>query len=243
MAAGNSPLDVMLEIEDIHTYRGTSYVLQGVSLQVPESACTTLLGRNGMGKTTLMRSLMGLNPPRSGRILFDGVDLVGLSPHKIARLGLALVPQGRQIFPSLTLEENLTLAARRSVNGGEAWTTERIYALFPQLKDRRRHRGSELSGGEQQMLAIARALMTNPKLLLMDEPSEGLAPVMIARVAEVLGQLREQKLSVLLVEQNYGLAVRAADHVHILSKGLVVWSGTRDELEAARDVRQMHLGV
>src|SRR5439155_1406526 len=166
----------MLEVEDVHTYRGGSWVLQGVTMQVPDGTCTTVLGRNGMGKTTLIRSLMGLAPPRSGRIRFDGLDLVGRSPHTIARLGLALVPQGRQIFPSLTLEENLTLAARRSANGS-SWTLERIYELFPPLRERRGHRGGQLSGGEQQMLAIGRALMTNPRLLLMDEPSEGLAPV------------------------------------------------------------------
>jgi len=233
----------MLEIEDVHTYRGASYILQGVSLQVPDSVCTTLLGRNGMGKTTLIRSVMGLNPPRRGRIRFDGVDLVGLSPHRIVRLGLALVPQGRRIFPSLTLEENLTLAARRPRDGGDSWTVERIYDLFPLLAERRRHRGGELSGGEQQMLALGRALMSNPRLILMDEPSEGLAPVMVDRVSEVLDQLRAQQLSVLLVEQNYSLGVGAADHVHILSKGLIAWSGTGPELDADREVRQMHLGV
>ena len=234
----------MLEVEDVHTYRGQNYVLQGVSLMVPDAACTTLLGRNGMGKTTLIRSLMGLTPPRSGRIQMDGVDLVGKEPFDIARLGLALVPQGRHVFPSLSVEENLTLAARSQPNGGgEGWDLERIYDLFPQLKDRRQNRGGQLSGGEQQMLAIGRALMTNPRLLLMDEPSEGLAPVIVERVAAVIQGLRGKKLSILLVEQNYRLGVDSADHVHILSKGTVVWEGKPHELEAAENVKHTHLGV
>jgi branched-chain amino acid transport system ATP-binding protein len=233
----------MLAVEDLHTYRGGSYVLQGVTMTVAEGSCTSLLGRNGMGKTTLIRSLMGLSPPRSGRILFDGVDLVGRRPHEIARRGIAIVPQGRQIFQSLTLEENLTLGARRQSNGAEPWTLDRIYELFPQLAERRRHRGDELSGGEQQMLAISRALMTNPRVLLMDEPSEGLAPVVVERVETAIRSLRGQELSVLLVEQNYGLAVALADHVYVLTGGRVVWGGPPAALEAADDVRHVHLGL
>jgi branched-chain amino acid transport system ATP-binding protein len=232
----------MLEVHDVHTYRGQSYVLQGVSMKVPDAACTTLLGRNGMGKTTLIRSLMGLTPPRSGSIKLDGKELVGLPPFAIARLGLALVPQGRHIFRSLTVDENLTLAARGS-NGQDSWNLEHVYEIFPQLKARRRNSGSQLSGGEQQMLSIARALMTNPRILLMDEPSEGLAPVIVERVSEVIKSLRGQKLSILLVEQNYRLGVEAADHVYILSKGVVVWEGKPAALEAAEKVRQTHLGV
>jgi branched-chain amino acid transport system ATP-binding protein len=235
---------VSLEVEDVHTYRGQNYVLQGVTLSVPDATCVTLLGRNGMGKTTLIRSLMGLTPPRSGRIQMDGVDLVGKEPFDIARLGLALVPQGRHVFPSLSVEENLTLAARSQPNGGGGgWDLQRVYDLFPQLKSRRQNRGSQLSGGEQQMLAIARALMTNPRLLLMDEPSEGLAPVIIETVASVIQGLRGEKLSILLVEQNYRLGVDSADHVHILSKGAVVWEGKPEELEAAESVKHTHLGV
>jgi len=232
----------MLEVHEVHTYRGQSYVLQGVSMKVPDAACTTLLGRNGMGKTTLIRSLMGLSPPRSGSIKLDGKELVGLQPFEIAKLGLALVPQGRHIFRSLTVDENLTLAARGS-NGQDSWNLEHVYEIFPQLKARRRNSGSQLSGGEQQMLAIARALMTNPRILLMDEPSEGLAPVIVERVSEVIKGLRGQKLSILLVEQNYRLGVEAADHVYILSKGVVVWEGKPEALEAAEKVRQTHLGV
>ena len=231
----------MLQVEDLHSYRGHSYVLQGVSLQVPDGACVTLLGRNGMGKTTLIRSLMGLTPPRSGRVAMDGVELTGRAPFEIARLGLALVPQGRHVFPSLSVEENLTLAARSG--DGPGWDLPRTYELFPQLAARRRNRAGQLSGGEQQMLAIGRALMTNPRLLLMDEPSEGLAPVVVERVAEVISGLRGQRLSILLVEQNYRLGIQVADRVSILSKGVVVWEGAPAELEAADDVRHQHLGV
>jgi branched-chain amino acid transport system ATP-binding protein len=235
----------MLEVEEVHTYRGQNYVLQGVSLSVPDGRCVTLLGRNGMGKTTLIRSLMGLTPPRSGRVLMDGVELAGREPYDIARLGLALVPQGRHVFPSLTVVENLTLAARSLPNGGggDGWGLARVYDLFPQLQARSRSRGGQLSGGEQQMLAIGRALMTNPRLLLMDEPSEGLAPVIVERVAEIIQGLRAEKLSILLVEQNYRLGVDCADHVHILSKGMVVWDGSPRELEAAETIKHTHLGV
>ncbi|SRR6266487_3921681 len=235
----------MIEVEDVHTYRGQSYVLQGVTLEVRDAACTTLLGRNGMGKTTLIRSLMGLSPPRSGSIRLDDRELVGLPPFEIAQRGLALVPQGRHVFRSLTVDENLTLAARRrdGHDAASAWTLERVYDTFPNLKARRRNRGGDLSGGEQQMLAIGRALMTNPQILLMDEPSEGLAPVIVERVAEVIRSLRGQRLSILLVEQNFRLGMDAGDHVYILSKGVVVWEGPPRELEGAEDVKQTHLGV
>jgi branched-chain amino acid transport system ATP-binding protein len=229
----------MLEVEDVHTYRGDSYVLQGVSMSVARGACTTVLGRNGMGKTTLVRTLAGLTPPRRGRVILEGEDVARRPPHRIARRGIAIVPQGRQLFRSLTLEENLTLGAR----GDGHWTLERVYELFPSLAARRRHRGNELSGGEQQMAAIGRGLMTNPKLLLMDEPSEGLAPIVIHRLQEVIGLLREQGLSILLVEQNYRMGIELADRVYVLSKGHVVWQGTPHELEAADDVRHTHLGV
>jgi len=237
----------VLEIEDVHTYRGQSYVLQGVSMRVPDGTCTTLLGRNGMGKTTLIRSLMGLSPPRAGHIRLDGEELTGLQPFEIAQKGLGLVPQGRHVFPSLTVEENLILASREAArgngDGGAAWNLDRVYEIFPNLRDRRRNRGGELSGGEQQMLAIGRALMTNPRILLMDEPSEGLAPVIVERVEEVIRSLRGQHLSILLVEQNYRVGVSSADHVYILSKGVVVWDGSPQELDAAEDVKHTYLGV
>jgi branched-chain amino acid transport system ATP-binding protein len=232
----------MLEIEDVHSYRGSSYVLQGVSMRIERGTCTTVLGRNGMGKTTLVRTLMGLTPPRSGRILFEGADLAGRAPHRIARRGIAIVPQGRLLFPSLTLEENLTLGARGTEAAG-AWTLARVYELFPALAGRRKHRGDQLSGGEQQMAAIGRALLTNPRLILMDEPSEGLAPIVIARLQEIVAQLRDDGLSILLVEQNYRMGVALADHVYVLSKGHVVWEGPPAALEHADDVRHTHLGV
>ncbi len=241
----------MIPVRDLHTYRGSSYVLQDVDLDIADGACTVLLGRNGMGKTTLVHSLMGMLRPRSGQVLLDDVDLTGRPPFQIAQRGLALVPQGRRIFPSLTVEENLTLAARGGDAGGArgeqtgdgAWTLERVYGLFGNLKDRRRNRGGQLSGGEQQMLAIGRALLTNPRLLLMDEPSEGLAPVIVERIGEILADLRSSGLGVFLVEQNYGLATSCADLIHILAKGRVVWRGTAAELAADAAVRETHLGV
>ncbi|HLI37553.1 MAG TPA: ABC transporter ATP-binding protein [Streptosporangiaceae bacterium] len=233
----------MIEVRDLHTYRGINYVLQGVNLRIDDGACTVLLGRNGMGKTTLAHSIMGLLRPRSGVISLDGEQLAGKQPFQIARRGLALVPQGRRIFASLTVEENLTLAARGAAGGNGSWTLRRVYDLFPNLKERRRNRGSQLSGGEQQMLAIGRALLTNPRLLLMDEPSEGLAPVIVDRIGEIVADLRRQGLSIFLVEQNYRLAVESADVVYILSKGQIAWQGSATELDQAASVRETHLGV
>jgi branched-chain amino acid transport system ATP-binding protein len=195
-----------------------------------------------MGKTTLVHTIMGLIRPRSGRITLDDEELVGKQPFQIAQRGLALIPQGRRIFPSLTVEENLTLAARGTTSSG-AWTLERLYDLFPNLKDRRRNRGGQLSGGEQQMLAVGRALLTNPSLLLMDEPSEGLAPVIVERIGEIMADLRRSGLSIFLVEQNYGLATDSADLIYILSNGQVVWQGTTSELERTAAVRETHLGI
>lgn len=230
----------MIEVTDVHAYRGDNYVLQGVRMAIADRCCTTLLGRNGMGKTTLVETIMGLVRPKQGRIEMDGTSTVGKEPFDIARRGIGYVPQGRHVFPSLSVEENLTLAARAKTDG---WTLERVYELFPNLSQRRKNRGSQLSGGEQQMLVIGRALLTNPSLLVMDEPSEGLAPVMVEKVGEIVGQLREQGLAIFLVEQNYRLAVSSADKVYVLSKGQVVWEGTPDELEDSDDVRNEHLGV
>jgi branched-chain amino acid transport system ATP-binding protein len=232
----------MIEVSDLHTYRGLNYVLQGVNLRIEDGACTVLLGRNGMGKTTLVHTIMGMLRPRSGRITLGDEQLVGQQPFQIARRGIALIPQGRRIFPSLTVEENLALAVRGQAGDG-AWTIERVYDLFGNLAERRRHRGGQLSGGEQQMLAVGRALVANPSLLLMDEPSEGLAPVIIDRVGEILAELRRAGLSIFLVEQNYGLATALADTIYILSNGRVVWQGTPGELEGSASVRETHLGV
>jgi branched-chain amino acid transport system ATP-binding protein len=233
----------VIEVRDLHTYRGPNYVLQGVNLSIAAGACTVLLGRNGMGKTTLVHTVMGLLRPRSGQILFRGEDLSGRPPFRIAQRGLALVPQGRRVFPSLTVEENLTLAARADPSDSDPWTLDRVYDLFGNLKERRRLRGGQLSGGEQQMLAVARALLTNPRLLLMDEPSEGLAPVLVERMGQIIADLRGSGLSIFLVEQNYGLAIDSADHLYILSNGQVVWAGTAAELESSAPVREAHLGI
>ncbi len=228
----------MIEVRDLHTYRGINYVLQGVSLTIQDGCCTVLLGRNGMGKTTLVHTIMGLLRPRSGGITLGTENLVGRPLFQIAQRGIALIPQGRRIFPSLTVEENLTLGAR---DGG--WTLDRVYDLFGNLKDRRRNRGGQLSGGEQQMLAIGRALLTNPSLLLMDEPSEGLAPVIVEQIGGIIASLRRDGLSIFLVEQNYGLAIDSADLIYILSNGRVLWQGTASELDRTAQVRETHLGI
>lgn len=229
----------MLQLRDVHTFYGASHVLHGVSLDVEPGTIVGVVGRNGMGKTTLIRSITGLTPPRTGSIRFHGQELRGLPPHAIAHLGIALVPQGRRVFPSLTVEENLTAAAR----GPGYWSLDAVYGLFGRLRERRFHRGSQLSGGEQQMLAIGRALMTNPRLLLMDEPSEGLAPRLVEQVGEVLVTLRALGQSILLVEQNLGLVLRTVDRVYVLSKGQVAWRGSPQELEGAEGILTEHLGV
>ena len=232
---------MMLEINDIHTYYGESYVLQGISIQVDTGSIIGLLGRNGMGKTTLIRSVVGFTPPREGQILFKGVDITRLPPHRIVRMSLGLVPQGRRIFSSLSVLENLKLGARGQ--GPGLWDEEKIYALFPVLKARSHHRGNQLSGGEQQMLAIARALMTNPELLLMDEPSEGLAPLLVRAIGESILQLKEGGLSILLVEQNLPFAIGVCDYIHVLSKGRIVHSSTPNELWENEEVKAQHLGI
>ena len=240
--------EALLRVDDIHTYYGDSYALQGLSLRVPRGHIVALLGRNGMGKTTLVRSVAGLTPPRAGAIHLDGAPLTGLPPHVIARLGVGLVPQGRRTFPSLSVRENLllptsALAARPRGAGEDGWTLARVLREFPNLAERVDHRARHLSGGEQQMLAIARALMANPTLILMDEPSEGLAPVIVARLAEIMRGLRSGGHSILLVEQNVELALAVADYVYVLTTGRVVHEGPIAEVGRARDVLGQHLGI
>ena len=232
----------MLEVSDIHTYYGDSYVLQGVSLKVGKGSVVALLGRNGMGKTTTIHSIMGFTPPRRGAIRFNDRELTGLSSQKIARLGVGLVPQGRRIFPSLSVEENLTMAARVG-STRSPWTLDRVYELFPVLKDRAKARGTSLSGGEQSLLSIARALMTNPDLVLMDEPSEGLAPLMVAMVARIIGQLKEDGLSILLVEQNLSLALKMADYVYVMGKGVVVCETVNRDPKESEELVAEHVCV
>ena len=231
----------MLKIVDIHTYYGDSYVLQGISLEVAKETVVALLGRNGVGKTTLIRSIVGFTPPRRGRILFNSKDITRVTAYKIVRMQMGLVPQGRRIFPSLTVRENLAIAARSA--GSQTWNFERVFALFPRLKERGHHRGNELSGGEQQMLAIARALISNPVFLLMDEPTEGLAPVLVREVGDAIRRLKEEGLSIFLVEQNLSFAMKFADYTHIMSKGKIVHSSTPKELWEDRETKEHYLGV
>lgn len=232
----------MLELVDVHTYYGKTHVLHGISLNVQEHSVVALLGRNGMGKTTTIRSIIGFTPPRRGVVRFKGKDITGLEPHQIAQMGIGLVPQGRHIFPSLSVRENLTLAARDTGKPG-AWSLDRVYSLFPILKERANLRGTLLSGGEQQMLTISRALMTNPVLLLMDEPSEGLAPIIVREINRIIGQLKEAGFSILLVEQNLPMALAVADYVYVVSKGTIVYESTPEELKKNEEVKNTYLGV
>jgi len=231
-----------LELLDIHTYYGESYVLRGVSLQVSENFVVVLLGRNGMGKTTTIRSIIGLTPPRRGRVLYGGKDITALPPEKIAKLGIGLVPQGRYIFPSLSVTENLTMAAR-GAGKADSWSLDEVYSLFPILKERSTCRGTLLSGGEQQMLAIGRALMTNPRLLLMDEPSEGLAPLIVKEVGKIIYQLKQKGFSILLVEQNLPMALKVADYLYILSNGEVMYESTPEQLRSNDEIKAKYIGV
>ena len=228
----------MLEVDSIHTYYGESHVLHGVSLRVAPGEAVALLGRNGAGKTTAIRSIVGFTPPRAGRVVFEGQAIERWPAYRIARRGLALVPQGRRIFAPLSVRENLLLGAR-----SEGWTLERVFELFPRLRERQAQLGGTLSGGEQQMLAIARALLTNGRLLLLDEPSEGLAPLIVREIGTTLQALKAQRLSLLLVEQNYHLALRVADRVYVMNKGQIVYQGTPAGLEANEEVKRRYLGV
>lgn len=231
----------ILEVQDIHTYYGDAYILQGLSMKVEEGKILGLLGRNGVGKTTLVNSIVGFIPPRRGKIFFKGVDITHVSSFETVRAGMGLVPQGRRVFASLSVEENLRVAGR--AGGRHGWDLERVYALFPRLKERCSQRANTLSGGEQQLLAIGRALMTNPDCLIMDEPSEGLAPIAIRGVWEAVGKLKDEGLSILLVEQNASLAVKLVDYVHVMSKGQVVFSANTESFWANEEVKSRYLGI
>jgi branched-chain amino acid transport system ATP-binding protein len=239
-----------LAVRDIHTYYGDSHVLHGLSLEVRAGEIVAILGRNGMGKTTLIRSVAGLTPPRRGDVLFRGASIVGKTPYAISQAGIAIIPQGRRIFKSLSVRENLllpvsALAPRSHVldPGRKHWTLDAVLAEFPQLAERLDNAGGSLSGGEQQMLAIGRALMANPSVILMDEPSEGLSPRLVRRVEEIMRALRESGHSILLVEQNLALALAVADSIHVISSGTFVFHGTPDELSRSTGVLDSHLGV
>ncbi len=231
----------ILEVDDIHTYYGDAYVLQGLSLVLEKGQILGLLGRNGVGKTTLVNSIVGFTPPRRGAVVLKGDDITALSSFETVRRGMGLVPQGRRVFPTLSVEENLRVAARGAARHG--WTLERIYELFPRLAERRGQRARTLSGGEQQMLAIARGLMTNPDCLIMDEPTEGLAPIIIQAVWQIIARLKREGLSILLVEQNAALALQLVDYVHVMSKGRVVYSAVPAALQSDEAVKAKYLGI
>ena len=230
-----------LHIEDLHTYIGESHILQGCSLKV-ENECVAVLGRNGMGKTTLLRSIIGLTPPKQGRITWNSEDIIGKRPHYIARKGIGYVPQGRRLFQSLSVEEHLTLPYVK-IKSPEAWTPERVFDFFPELADRRRLSGTRLSGGEQQMLAIGRALVTNPDIILLDEPSEGLSPVAIDRVIEICHALLNANIAILLVEQNIHVASALAQRIYIILSGRTVHESAAQAFLENTDLRQKYLGI
>jgi branched-chain amino acid transport system ATP-binding protein len=233
----------LLEIMDIHTHIGESYILQGVSMEVPQGKVVALLERNGVGKTTLIHSVNGFRPIRTGAIIFQGKDISKVPAHRIVQSGVALVPQGRRIFSSLSVKENLDVPYRCSANGTRDFSLDRIFGLFPALKMRQNHRGDKLSGGEQQMLATARALISRPRLLLMDEPSEGLAPKLVREMGEIITELKKQGLTILLVEQKLSFVLEVADYAYIMSKGKIVYHSTPDELWHNEEVKSRHLGI
>jgi branched-chain amino acid transport system ATP-binding protein len=238
----------MLEIKDVHAYYGESHILQGVSLLVAPGEIVCLLGRNGAGKTTTILTIMGYLQPRRGRIRYNDRDVAGLPPYAVARLGVGFVPQERRIFPSLTVLENLTVFARKALVGNGAdiaspWTLARIFEIFPALNARERNLGFQLSGGEQQMLSIARALMLNPRLLLLDEPSEGLAPMIVQQIVEVLAKLKGEGLGILLVEQNLRAALAVGDRHYVMNKGEICFSGGGADLESNDLVLRNYLSV
>jgi branched-chain amino acid transport system ATP-binding protein len=229
----------VLEVRDLHTYYGDSYILQGVSLRVEPGQVVAVLGRNGVGKTTLLRSVMGLTPPRRGQVILEGRDITGLAPHRISRLGIGYVPQGRRIFNSLTVWENLAVVERPRTT----WPMARVLRLFPILLERAAQFAGSLSGGQQQMLAIGRGLLTNPKLLVMDEPTEGLAPLIVRELEETLRTLKASGASILLAEQRFGFALSVADRAYILAHGRTVAEGAPDELWDNQTIKHTYLGV
>jgi branched-chain amino acid transport system ATP-binding protein len=236
----------MLEVRDVHTYYGDSHVLQGVSLKVDRGSVVAVLGRNGVGKTTLIRSIIGFTPARRGQLWFKGVEITGRPSYEIVQMGMGIVPQGRRIFPSLNVRENLEIADRHhGATGGTShrWTLTRVFGLFPRLQERLLHPGGALSGGEQQMLASARALIGNPEFLLLDEPTEGLAPLLVREFGRVIRQLREEGLSMLLVEQNLPFALKVADYVYVMSKGRIIYESSPQVLAQNEDVKARHLGI
>ncbi|MGE5258309.1 MAG: ABC transporter ATP-binding protein [Hyphomicrobiales bacterium] len=236
----------MLEVKDIHSYYGKSHILHGVSLELKQGELVCLLGRNGVGKSTTLKSMMGIVRPTRGSIRFDGQELIGRQPYQVARLGVGYVPEDRRIFRSLTVHENLVMGIQKVNHRGSSektWTVDKIYGIFPNLRERRSHKGSHLSGGEQQMLTVARTLMGNPKLILVDEPTEGLAPLIVKDVLAMLAAVRQSGVTVLMVEQNFKAAIKVADRFYVMGKGQMVFEGNMDALMAAEEVRRNYLEV
>ena len=237
---------MLLEATDLNTYYGTSHALQNMSISVDEGEVVALLGRNGMGKSTTMKTIMGLLKPRSGKVVFNGNDITGLKPHKVARAGIGYVPEERRIFPNLSVLDNLMMGVKGGkidTSNPDAWTIERIFNHFPFMRDRTNQKGALLSGGEQQMLTIGRTLMGNPKLLMVDEPTEGLSPVMVKEVRDVLEQISKSGISILLVEHNLKVAMSLADRVYLMGKAHLGFTGTIAELDADPEIRAKYLEV
>jgi branched-chain amino acid transport system ATP-binding protein len=235
----------MLEVKNIHSYYGKSHILQGVSMALNEGELVCLLGRNGVGKSTTLKSIMGLVKPSEGSVLFRGQELIGKQPYEVARQGVGYVPEDRRIFRSLTVHENLLMGVKDARGGDKkgAWTVEQVYEKFPKLKERRNNKGGHLSGGEQQMLTVARTLMGNPKLILVDEPTEGLAPLIVRDVLEMLAAVRSSGVTVLMVEQNFKASIKVADRFYIMGKGQMVFEGNTEALLAAEEIRKNYLEV
>ena len=237
---------MLLEVNEIHSYYGKSHILHGVSMKLAEGDLVCLLGRNGVGKTTTLKSVMGIVQAQEGNILFRGKELIGREPYQIARMGLGIVPEDRRIFRSLTVNENLLMGIKKEKNEAsskQGWTIEKVYESFPQLKERKDSKGAHLSGGEQQMLTVARTLMGNPELILVDEPTEGLAPLILESVLKILSTVRESGVTILMVEQNFKAAIKIADRFYIMSKGKIVFEGDGPALQTAEDVRKSYLEV
>ncbi len=233
----------LLELDSVNTYYGRSHILFDVSFGVDKGEVVSLLGRNGAGKSTTLRSIMGLTPPQKGEVIFRGERISGLRPFQICRRGVGYVPEDRRCFPDLTVRENLEVAARREKKVGSPWTVERLFSLFPRLKEREKNLGSQLSGGEQQMLTIARTLMTNPDMLLLDEPSEGLAPLIVALLADMIGRIRTEGVTVLLAEQNLHFCAKVADRGYVIDKGSVKYEGTMADLLGNEEIKEKYLAV
>lgn len=231
----------LLDVQDVHTYYGESHILQGTNLKVEKGNVVALLGRNGVGKTTLLRTIIGFNPPRIGNIFFKGKEITHLPPYEIVRQGIGLIPQGRRIFASLTVKENLEIAVRQRPT--IQWSVDDIFNVFPRLRERCNARGKNLSGGEQQMLACGRALVGNPDLLLMDEPSEGLAPLLVRELERIIKDIKTQGISILLVEQNISFALRISDYVYIMSRGMIVYESEPEKLKENKEIKSRYLGV